>query len=73
MNTTRLTRPRGFTLVETVLAVAIAAGTLLVVISLLSSQGDAIRDLRRTEKEFQKHDQTDALLRNLNPFVKSPE
>lgn len=70
MKHTRTDRPQGFTLIETVLAVAIAAGTLLVVISVLSSQSDAIRDLRKTERELEQRDHTEALLRDLNLVAK---
>ena len=48
--------PHAFTLIETVLAIAIVAGTMLVVISVLSAQSNAIQDLRRLEEQTQQRD-----------------
>ena len=60
---------QGFTLIETVLAVAIVASTLLVVITVLGSQSKTIQDIRRTEREFERRDQTEQILRSLDVYV----
>ncbi len=60
---------QGFTLIETVLAVAIVASTLLVVITVLGSQSKTIQDIRRTEREFERRDKTEQILRDLDVYV----